>query len=314
MNHIDALWVEKYRPKNMDDVVMPSVTKQMIGDFLAKGNIPHFIFSGDAGVGKTTTAYAIAATLNADVLFINASLENGIDILRTKVDQFASTVSLTGAKKIVVLDEADNLSQSFQPALRGFMEQYSDNVRFILTCNYKNKIIPAIQSRCTLVDFKIDKTEKTSLQKTMFLRCSNILDTEGIDYDKKTVVEIVKKKFPDFRKVIGTLQELSVSGTLDSSNMIDNSANIDVLIEILRQKQFSDMRQWVSNNVSYSETGTVSIIDQLYERFDDVLESNSIPQAILILADYSYKSSFVINQQINMAAMLTELMGSVKFS
>lgn len=315
MNAHKMLWVEKYRPKTIDDVVLPESIKTSIKNDIASGNIPHYFFYGSSGIGKTTLAYAIANEINADVLFINGSLENGIDILRDKISQFASTVSMTGDKKIVLIDEADNLrADSFQPGMRAFMEQFSDNVRFILTANYKNKIIPAIQSRCTPVQFKIAKTDKASLSKQMYTNCTNILKAEGVTYDNKTIAKLVQTNFPDFRQVLMSLQTLSAAGHIDDSMIISNGiSDLDSLVDILRDKKFNDMREWVSENIAYSETDVVVLLDKLYDAMDEKVMNESMPSLILILADYSYKSAFVVNQQINMAAMFTEIMSTVEW-
>lgn len=307
----EFLWSEKYRPKNIDECVIPAELKAQLKHLIEKNEIPHMLFSGTPGIGKTTVARALANELGADVLFINASMENGIDVLRTKIQGFASTVSLGEGIKIVILDEADYSNPtSFQPALRGFMEEFSQNCRFILTCNYKNRIIPALRdSRCTPIEFKIPSAQKPKLAMQMFKRILEILKNESITYDEKVIVRLVEKFFPDFRRTLNELQRYSVSGTIDEGILVSIAdANLSTLTKALKAKEWKAMRQWVANNEDQD-------IPTLYRAiFDELVDKvNEAPQLVLIIADYSYKSAFAVDQSINLSACLTEIMASVSF-
>ena len=296
---------EKYRPNTLDECILPESTMKLVRDAISNNKIPHFLFTGTAGIGKTTLARVIAKTIDADLLFINASLETGIDTVRMKVIQFSSTVSFTGGPKIVMLDEADGMTAQSQQSLRGVIEEFP-NVRFIFTCNFKNKVIDAIHSRCVVVDFKISKEESPKIQMKMFKRILEILAKEDIKYDKPVVAELVKKNFPDFRKTLNEIQRYSVGGQIDSGILIDTNANnFDDLIKTLRDKNFTDMRKWVGSN---SDIEPSLIFNTLYEMSSVKLRANCLPEIVLILADYTYKASMVIDTQIIVAACLTEFM------
>lgn len=304
------IWVEKYRPANLEDVILPKETKRILRGFISQGNIPHLLFSGSPGIGKTTVAYALANELHADLLFINGSKDNGIDVLRTQIEQFSSAVSMTGAKKIVFIDEAENLNPlSTQPALRAFIEQFSDNVSFIFTCNYRNKLLEPLRSRLTEVEFRVGAEESVELMKDIFRRACNILDAESVRFSKATVANLVKQTFPDMRRLLNTLQINSIGGVLAESAAVDVGA-IDALIDALKGKRFHDMRRWVVENSGYDFD---RLCDDLYAKMETDAKPESLPQALLILADYQYKAAFVANRVINTAAMLTELMGSVEW-
>ena len=301
----EFLWVEKYRPRNIEDCVLPADIKQTFFDI--KGEIPNMILSGTAGTGKTTIAKALCEMHNCDYILINGSEESGIDVLRTKIKNFASTVSLQGGNKVVILDEADYLNaQSTQPALRGFIEEFHKNCRFIFTCNYKNRLIAPLHSRCTVIDFKIPPSERPRLASVFMARLMMILDTEGVKWNSEVLQELVMKHFPDFRRTINELQRYSVSGSIDVgilSNIADESVN--ELIGHIKTKRFTDMRKWIAQNV---DNDPVRLFRNIYDKLYEVLEPQSIPNAVIIIADYSYKSAFVVDQEVNTVACLTELM------
>ena len=307
------LWVEKYRPATIDECILPEKLKQTFKEYIATGESPTFLFSGTAGVGKTTVARALCNEVGADVLFINGSDEGrSIDTLRTTIKGFASTVSLTDAKMVVILDEADYMNaQSVQPALRGFIEEFSNNCRFIFTCNFKNKIIEPLHSRCAVIDFKIDNAEKPAIAAGFFKRVTQILKTEGIDYDTKVVVELVNKHFPDYRRILNELQRYSVSGKIDAGLLVNMSdESYKTLVLNLKEKDFKKTRQWIAQN---SDIETSSLFDHLYEKASEYLEPVSIPTMVLILADYQYKDAFVANHELNTMAAMTEIMLQCKF-
>jgi DNA polymerase III delta prime subunit len=307
------LWVEKYRPATIDECILPEKLKQTFKEYIATGELPTFLFSGTAGVGKTTVARALCNEVGADVLFINGSDEGrSIDTLRTTIKGFASTVSLTDAKKVVILDEADYMNaQSVQPALRGFIEEFSNNCRFIFTCNFKNKIIEPLHSRCAVIDFKIDNAEKPAIAAGFFKRVTQILKAEGIDYDTKVVVELVNKHFPDYRRILNELQRYSVSGKIDAGLLVNMSdESYKTLVMNLKEKDFKKTRQWIAQN---SDIETSSLFDHLYEKASEYLEPVSIPTMVLILADYQYKDAFVANHELNTMAAMTEIMLQCKF-
>lgn len=307
------LWVEKYRPATIDECILPEKLKNTFKEYIATGELPTFLFSGTAGVGKTTVARALCNEVGADVLFINGSDEGrSIDTLRTTIKGFASTVSLTDAKKVVILDEADYMNaQSVQPALRGFIEEFSNNCRFIFTCNFKNKIIEPLHSRCAVIDFKIDNAEKPAIAAGFFKRVTQILKTEGVDYDTKVVVELVNKHFPDYRRILNELQRYSVSGKIDAGLLVNMSdESYKTLVMNLKEKDFKKTRQWIAQN---SDIETSSLFDHLYEKASEYLEPVSIPTMVLILADYQYKDAFVANHELNTMAAMTEIMLQCKF-
>ena len=301
----EFLWVEKYRPRNIEDCVLPADIKQTFFDI--EDEIPNMILSGTAGTGKTTVAKALCEMHGCDYILINGSEESGIDVLRTKIKNFASTVSLQGGNKVVILDEADYLNaQSTQPALRGFIEDFHKNCRFIFTCNYKNRLIAPLHSRCTVIDFKIPPTERPRLASVFMARLMMILDAEGVKWNSEVLQELVMRHFPDFRSTINELQRYSVSGSIDvgiMSNIADESIN--ELLSHIKTKRFTDMRKCVAQNV---DNDPVRLFRNIYDKLYDVLEPQSIPQAVIIIADYSYKSAFVVDQEVNTVACLTELM------
>jgi DNA polymerase III delta prime subunit len=306
------LWVEKYRPQKIDDCVLPQALKDTFRQYVEQGELPNFLFTGSAGVGKTTIAKALCNEIGAEFMMINGSEESGIDTLRTKIKGFASTISLTDAKKVVILDEADYLNaNSTQPALRGFIEEFANNCRFILTCNFKNRIIEPIHSRCSVIEFKIDSKDKQTIAAQFFKRASQILKQEQIEFDPKVVAELITKHFPDYRRILGELQRYSVSGKIDSGILVNMSEeSFKGLIKLLKEKDFTEVRKWVSKN---SDSDTTSLFRELYDSAATTIEPNSVPQLVLILADYQYKAAFVADHELNIMAALTEIMAQCKF-
>ena len=308
----DFLWVEEYRPKTIDDCILPQSLKTLFTSFIEKGELSNLLFSGTAGIGKTTVAKALCQQLNCDWIMINGSEEGGIDVLRNKIKNFASTVSLSGGKKVVILDEADYLNpQSTQPALRGFIEEFHKNCRFILTCNFKNRIIEPLHSRFSNIEFKIANKDKPKLASKLFERATYILKEQNVDFEKEVLAELIKKHFPDFRKLINELQRYSVAGTIDAGILVNVSdENLKTLVSHLKGKEFGDMRKWVVNNI---DNDPVKVFRKIYDSMYESLQPETIPHAVLIIADYQYKSAFVADQEINLVACLTEIMSQVKF-
>tara|TARA_Y100000034_G_scaffold66181_1_gene79874 strand:- start:319 stop:1269 length:951 start_codon:yes stop_codon:yes gene_type:complete len=308
----EYLWCEKYRPRNIEDCILPEGIKDTFQQMVDAGESQNLLLSGSAGCGKTTIAKALCNELDTDFIMINCSEDGNIDTLRTKIRNFASTVSITGAKKIVILDEFDySNAQSTQPALRGFIEEFSENCRFILTCNFKNRIIEPIHSRCTCIQFTIQKSEKPKLASEFMDRAKWLLEEEGIKYDDKVVAELIMKHFPDFRRVINELQRYSVAGTIDVGILTTiGEIHIKDLVGYMKNKDFTNARKWAVENLDNSPTELFrKIYDGLYEN----LTSSSIPQAVLILAEYQYKSAFVADQEINLVACIVELMMGCEF-
>ena len=311
----DFLWVEKYRPKTISDCILTDELKNTFSEFLNKKEIPNLLLSGTAGTGKTTVARALCEELGCDYIMINGSDEGRhIDTLRTQIKNFASTISLTETSnhKVVIIDEADYMNpDSVQPALRNFIETFYKNCRFIFTCNFKNKIIPALHSRCTVIDFRISNGQKVTTAIALLDRLMDLLKEEGISADKKVVAELIQRHYPDFRRTINELQRYSVRGKIDSGILVSISEiNNKELVRLLKEKRFSDMRKWVIQNLDKDPSSLFSnIYDVLYKHLD----SKSIPQAVLVIADYQYKSAFVADQEINLVACLTEIMAQCKF-
>ena len=308
----DFLWVEEYRPKTIDDCILPQSLKTLFTSFIQKGELSNILLSGPPGIGKTTVAKALCDQLNCDWVMINGSEESGIDVLRSKIKNFASTVSLSGGKKVVILDEADYLNpQSTQPALRGFIEEFHKNCRFILTCNFKNRLIEPLHSRFSTIEFRIANKDKPKLASKLFERAVYILKEQNVDYDEPVLAELIKKHFPDFRKLINELQRYSVSGKIDSGILVNISdENLKTLLSHLKGKDFTEMRKWVVQNL---DNDPVKIFRRIYDSMYEHLQPATIPHAVLIIADYQYKSAFVADQEVNFVACLTELMSQVKF-
>jgi DNA polymerase III delta prime subunit len=308
----EYLWVEKYRPRTINDAVLPSSLKKTFNEIISKGELPNMMFSGTAGIGKTTVAKALCNELDADFIVINGSEEGNIDTLRGKIKQFASTVSLSGGKKVVIIDEADYLNpQSTQPALRGFIEEFSNNCRFIFTCNFKNRIIEPLHSRCSVYEFAIPTKEKAKLASDFFKRLKVILDGEGVTYDDNTLAAILGKYFPDWRRVLNECQRYSIGGTIDAGILSTSTdTNIKTLMNSLKEKDFKTMRKWVADNIDIEPA---AIFRKIYDSMSQYIKPQSTPQAVLIIADYQYKNAFVADHEINVVACMTELMASVEF-
>lgn len=311
MSQDHFLWVEKYRPKTIDDCVLPEATKATFKKFLKQGEVPNLLLCGTAGTGKTTVARALCEELGCDYIVINGSDEGRqIDTLRTKIKQFASAFSFENKTKVVIIDEADYLNKdSVQPALRAFIENFSENCRFIFTCNYKNRIISPLHSRTTVIEFKSDKKDKAALATKFMKRMQGILDAEGVTYKDPVLAELLMKYFPDYRRVINELQRYSSAGTIDEG-ILSNISDINTkeLINSLKDKDWKKMRQWVANNVDSDPQGIFRFI------FDSLLpEITTVPQMVLLIADYQYKAAFVADQEINLTACLTEIMASIQF-
>ena len=306
------LWVEQYRPKTVDECILPKTLKTQLQSYVDKQDISNLILSGGPGVGKTTAARAMLEQIGATYMFINGSEESGIDVLRTKIKNFASTVSLDGGRKYLILDEADYLNpQSTQPALRGFIEEFHQNCGFILTCNYKNKLIAPLHSRCGVVDFTIPKSEKAGLAGQFFKRAISILQENKIKYNEKVVAELINKYFPDWRRILNELQRYSVSGEIDAGILVNLSEkSIKDLMGMMKKKEFTNVRKWVVENIDNDpDTLFRAVYDNLYE----YLDSSTIPHVVVILGEYQYKNAFVADAEINMVACLTEIMARGKF-
>ena len=306
------LWVEKYRPSKISDTILTDDLKTTFQTFVNEGYIPNLLLSGGPGVGKTTVAKAMLEEIGATYMMINGSEESGIDVLRNKIKNFASTVSMDGNRKFVILDEADYLNpQSTQPALRGFMEEFHKNCGFILTCNFKNRIIDPLHSRCSVVEFKIPNTDKPKLAGQFFTRVQDILTKENVQFEPKAVAGVVEKHFPDWRRVLNELQRYSASGMIDAGILVNISeTNLKDLVGFLKEKDFKSIRKWVANNLDNDPTRVYrKVYDMLYEE----IEPQTVPHLVLAVADYQYKSAFVADQEINMLAFMIEIMTQVKF-
>ena len=301
------LWVEKYRPQTTQECILPKDIKKTFEDIVTSGEMQNLLLSGGAGCGKTTIAKALCNELDCDYIMINCSEDGNIDTLRTKIRNFASTVSISGGKKVVILDEFDySNAQSTQPALRGFIEEFAGNCRFILTCNFKNRIIEPLHSRCTCVEFRIPNSEKPKLAGQFLERMREILDQEEISYSEAVLAELIMKHFPDFRRVINELQRYSVAGTIDEGILTQlGEVNLKKLVTSMKEKDFTNVRKWVVENLDNDQT---QIFRKVYDTLYEYMTPQSIPQAILVLSEYQYKSAFVADQEINLTACLVELM------
>jgi DNA polymerase III delta prime subunit len=315
MTRNEFLWVEKYRPRKIEDCILPDANKKTFLEFLNNKEIPNLMLAGPAGCGKTTVAKALCEELGVDYYVINGSDEGRfLDTVRNQAKNFASTVSLsaTDAKhKVIIIDEADNTTHDVQLLLRANIETFYNNCRFIFTCNYKNKIIEPLHSRCAVVEFSIKGKEKTQLAGSFFKRLQNILDAEGIEYDQKVVAELINKHFPDWRRVLNECQRYSSGGKIDSAILAEFSdVNVNALVNNLKEKNFPEVRKWVVNNL---DNDSSVLLRRVYDALYNVLESSSIPAAVLIIAKYQYQIAFVADQEINLLAALTEIMVECSF-
>jgi len=312
MNVEHLLWAERYRPKKIQDCILPERLKKPFQEYVNQSNIPNLLLSGGAGVGKTTVAKAMCEEIGCDVMVINGSDEGRlIDTFRTKIKNFASSMSLAGGRKVVIIDEADYCNaESVQPALRNFIEEFAGNCSFIFTCNYKNKLIEPLHSRCAVIDFALKNGEKAQMASAFMKRVQSVLQSENVDYDDKVVAELIKKHFPDFRRVINELQRYSQLGKIDTGILSQISdVTINDIIKYIKEKDFGAIRKWVASN----DIDATAFYRKLYDNLYEVLKPQSIPQAVLILADYQYKGAFVADQEINTVACLTELMVGCEF-
>ena len=309
---MEHIWNEKYRPKKVDDCILPDRLKVIFQKFVDEKTIPNLMLTGGPGTGKTTVALAMCKEIGLNYLFINSSEERGIDTLRVKIKGYASTVSLDGNKKVIILDEADYITPEAQAALRGAMEEFSSNCSFILTCNFKSKLIEAIHSRCSVIDFSLKNGEKARIASLFYRKLGSILSAEGVDFESKSLAKFVERYFPDFRRTINELQRFSKFGKIDSGLLpqISGTRLFDDLIGFLREKNFNSMRKWVAEN---KDVDPSILYRQLYDGSPDFVKPESIPQMIIILAKYQYQSAFVADQEINTVAMLTEIMVDVDF-
>jgi len=309
MEHL--LWTEKYRPQTIEDCILPERLKKPFQEYVNQKNIPNLLLSGGAGVGKTTVAKAMCNEVDCDFIVINGSDESGIDTFRTKIKNYASSMSLSGGRKVIIIDEADYLNpNSTQPALRNAIEEFAGNCSFIFTCNYKNRIIEPLHSRCAVIDFGLKNGEKAKMASAFFKRIQSILQSEKIDYDDKVVAELIKKHFPDNRRIINELQRYSQFGKIDTGILAQiGDVSINEIVKYVKDKDFGSIRKWVASH----EIDQNTLFRKLYDTLYDVLKPQSIPQAVLILADYQYKAAFVADQEVNTVACLTELMVNCDF-
>ena len=308
MEHL--LWTEKYRPKNIEDCILPERLKKPFQEYVTQKNIPNLLLTGGAGVGKTTVAKAMCNEIGCDFMIINGSDENGIDMVRNKITNYASSMSFTGGRKVIIIDEADYLSANAQAAFRNAIEEFAGNCSFIFTCNFKNKIIEPLHSRCAVIEFTLKASEKSSMAAQFFKRVQTILSDEEIAYETPVVAELIKKHFPDFRRVINELQRFSKFGKIDTgvlAQIVDVS--LADIIKFIKDKDFGAIRKWVASN----DVDPASLYRKLYDNLYEVLKPQSIPQAVIIIADYQYKQAFVADQEINLVACLSELMVSLEF-
>lgn len=304
------LFTEKYRPKTIAECILPDRLKTPFQEYVNQNNIPNLLLSGGAGVGKTTVAKAMCEEIGCDYMIINGSDENGVDVVRYKITNYASSMSLSGGRKVIIIDEADYLSPNAQAAFRNAIEEFASNCSFIFTCNYKNKLIDPLHSRCAVVDFTLKNNEKTQMAGKFFKRIQSILQSEKIEYDDKVIVELIKKHFPDFRRIINEIQRYSQFGKIDGgilSHIVDVS--IGDIIKYIKDKDFGAIRKWVASN----DIDATTFFRKLYDNLYDVLKPQSIPQAVIILADYQYKQAFVADTEINTLACLTEIMVTCEF-
>jgi DNA polymerase III delta prime subunit len=309
MDHL--LWTEKYRPKTIEECILPERLKTPFQEYVNQKNIPNLLLSGGAGVGKTTVAKAMCNEIGCDYIVINGSDESGIDVFRTKIKNYASSMSLSGGRKVIIIDEADYLNpNSTQPALRNAIEEFAGNCSFIFTCNFKNRIIEPLHSRCAVLDFGLKNGEKAKMAGSFFKRIQSVLQSEKVEYEDAVIAELVKKHFPDFRRIINEMQRYSQFGKIDSGILVQmGDVEISNIVKYIKEKDFGSIRKWVAT----TEIDAATLYRKLYDGLYEVLKPQSIPQAVIIIADYQYKQAFVADPEINTVACLTELMVSVEF-
>jgi DNA polymerase III delta prime subunit len=303
----DVIWTEKYRPKTIEDCILPDRIKKPFQEYVNKEEIPNMILAGTAGTGKTTVARAMCEQIGADYIMINGSDESGIDTLRVKIKGFASSVSLMGGRKVIIIDEADYLNpNSTQPAFRGVIEEFSGNCSFIFTCNFKNRIIEPLHSRCAVIDFKLKNGEKAKMATAFMKRIETVLKNEGIEYEPAVLAEIITKFFPDYRRVLNELQRYSTFGKIDTGILAANdNVRIKEITKLIGEKNFTEIRKWVANN---SDNDVNLVYREIYDNLYETLKKETIPQAVILLAKYQYQAAFCADQEINLLAFLTELM------
>ena len=310
---VESLWVEKYRPHTITDCILPEEYKNTFQSYVDRKEIPHLLLCGGPGVGKTTVARALCDEIGCDYLMINGSDESGIDTFRVKIKNYASSMSLDGGKKVIIIDEADYLNpNSVMPALRGAMEEFAHNCTFIMTCNYKNRIIEPLHSRCAVIEFKLRKDDKPKMAVAFMKRATEILNNEKIPFDKAVLAEVVKKHFPDYRRVLNELQRYSVSGKIDAG-ILSSVADVSIneLVSALKDQNFGAMRKWVAD---FGSDESSRIYRKIYDSLYDIMDKSTIPNAVVILAKYQYQDAFVADRELNLVAALTEMMSECQFN
>ena len=305
------LWTEKYRPRKVDDCILPEYLKKTFNEYVAQGNVPNLLLTGGPGVGKTTAAKAMCNEIGCDFMVINGSDERGIDTLRVKIKQYASSVSFAGGRKVIIIDEADYLTPEAQAAMRGAIEEFAINCSFIFTCNYKSRLIEAIHSRCSVIEFKLQNGEKVKMATALMKRVEGILEAEEVKYDKRVIAEVIQKHFPDYRRVLNELQRYATNGAIDVG-ILSQIAEVSIkeLIGFLKAKDFSSMRKWVAIN---SDMDHVKLYRSIYDNLYEILKPQSIPQAVIVLGEYQYKAAFVADPEINTVACLSTIMVECEF-
>lgn len=308
MDHL--LWVERYRPQTVEECILPDRLKTTFQEYVNQREIPNLLLTGGAGVGKTTIAKAMCNEIDCDYMILNGSDENGVDTIRVKIKNYASSMSFTGGRKVIILDEADYLTPNAQAILRNAIEEFAVNCSFIFTCNFKSRIIEPLHSRCAVIDFRLVNGEKAKMASAFFKRITHILDTEKVEYDEKVIAELIKKHFPDFRRAINELQRYSQLGKIDVGILSQiGDISISQIVKHLKEKDFTSVRKWAAT----TDIDSTTFFRKLYDALYDIAKPQSIPQAVIIIADYQYKQAFVADQEINLVACLTELMANVEF-
>jgi DNA polymerase III delta prime subunit len=308
MDHL--LWVERYRPQTVEECILPERLKATFQEYVNQKEIPNLLLTGGAGVGKTTIAKAMCNEIGCDYMILNGSDENGVDTIRVKIKNYASSMSFAGGRKVVILDEADYLTPNAQAILRNAIEEFAVNCSFIFTCNFKSRIIEPLHSRCAVIDFRLVNGEKAKMASAFFKRITHILDTEKVEYDEKVIAELIKKHFPDFRRAINELQRYSQLGKIDVGILSQiGDISISQIVKHLKEKDFTSVRKWAAT----TDIDSTTFFRKLYDALYDIAKPQSIPQAVIIIADYQYKQAFVADQEINLVACLTELMANVEF-